>query len=316
MSDQTCELGDLPVEIPASIAGAGIDSNINPSLLTLPIKGMNCTSCSGRVEKALIAAPGVSGASVNLAMERADIQFDSALTNSGTLRDVVITAGYEVPVPTVMLDVTGMTCGGCASRVEKALRTVPGVVDARVNAATDRADVDWLGEGNADLLIAAIESTGYNAELRLGAGARRKEQQLQKAEEQTAASRREWTIFAIAVAFTAPLVLQMILHMAGLGVRMPGWAEFALATPVQFWIGARFYKGAWNAIKAGAGNMDVLVAMGTSAAYFYSVYNLWKLGDAASGHLYFEAAAVIITSDPVRKNSRISRQAWHYHSHT
>lgn len=203
-------------------------------------------------------------------------------------------AGFDVPVQTIVLDVDGMTCAGCAGRVEKALRALPDVIDARVNAATDRADVDWLGD-DAGILADAITKAGYKATLRLSASVQRKAQQEQKVKDDAATAKKELTILAIAVALTLPLVGQMVLHALGFDVRMPGWMELVLATPVQFWIGWRFYKGAWNALKAGAGNMDVLVVMGTSAAYFFSLFTLLRLGEGAVGHLYFEAAAVIIT---------------------
>ncbi|HFC04827.1 MAG TPA: copper-translocating P-type ATPase [Rhizobiales bacterium] len=126
----------------------------------------------------------------------------------------------------------------------------------------------------------------------MSAAAQRKEQQEQKAREDAATVKKEWTMLAISVALTLPLVIQMVMNALGFDFKMSGWLELALATPVQFWIGARFYKGAWSSLKGGAGNMDVLVVMGTSAAYFYSLAVL-VLG--TQGHLYFEAAAVIIT---------------------
>ena len=290
MNEQVCELGGAPVEH----APVKVDGN-KEGHVTLPVSGMNCAGCSGRVEKALSRLEGVSQASVNLAMERAEVSFDPARTGVAQLAAAVRDAGYKVPAELLSLDVTGMTCAGCASRVEKALKGVPGVIDARVNAATDRADVDWLG-GDVDQLIAAVEAAGYKAELRLSAAAQRRMQAKQRAERQQREARREWTVFAISVALTLPLVAQMILRAAGVDFNLPGWVELALATPVQFWIGARFYKGAWGALKARSGNMDLLVAMGTSAAYFYSLAVLLRSGaGAAGGHLYFEAAAVIIT---------------------
>ncbi len=262
--------------------------------ISFSIEGMTCAGCSSRVEKALNAHDGVTRANVNLAIERADISFDPDKTNPAELAQAVRDTGFDVPTETVSLDVDGMTCAACAGRVEKAIRAIPGVIDARVNAATDRADVDWLG-GDTSILTDAVSNSGYAASLRLSAAAQRKQQQQERADRQKAQNRREMMIFAISVALTAPLVIQMILRMIGIDISMPGWLELALATPVQFWIGARFYKGAWSSIKAGSGNMDVLVAMGTSAAYFFSLVMLLRLGEAAVGHLYFEAAAVIIT---------------------
>ena len=288
----TCSKADAPdLELGPEL---GNEPTISAGQITLPIKGMNCAGCSSRIERTLNEVDGVVEANVNLAMERANIRFEASKLGASDLSQVIIDAGFEVPAQTVIMDVTGMTCAGCASRVEKSLRAIPGVLDARVNAATDRADVDWLG-GDNKVLSEAVKSAGYEATPRLTAAAQRKEQETQKAAETKAASRRELTMLAISIAFTLPLVLQMVFGMLGFNWRMSGWMELALATPVQFWIGARFYKGAWSALKARTGNMDTLVVMGTSAAYFFSLATLLRLGEGASGHLYFEAAAVIIT---------------------
>ncbi len=283
-----CNKADAPIVVPENVFSGESAS------LILPINGMTCAGCSSRMESALNEVEGVKSATVNLTMARADLQIDPAKTDAAKLAQFVNKAGFEVPIQTVVMDVEGMTCGGCASRVEKSLRAVPGVIDARVNAATDRADVDWLG-GDAKLLSEAVSSAGYQATLRLGAAARRKEQEALKAAQTKAANRKELTLLAISVALTMPLIIQMIAAMLGSGYRMSGWMELALATPVQFFIGARFYKGAWNALKARTGNMDTLVVIGTSAAYFFSLAMLLLPDLATSGHLYFEAAAVIIT---------------------
>lgn len=262
--------------------------------ITLPIKGMTCAGCSSRMERTLEETDGVILANVNLPMERANVQFDANKINAAELVNVIKGAGFEVPAETVIMDVTGMTCGGCASRVEKSLRAVPGVLEARVNAATDRADVDWLG-GDAANLSDAVKGAGYAAVPRLSAAAQRKEQEAQKVAETKAVNRKELIILSISVALTLPLLIPMIAGMLGINMRLSGWAELALATPVQFFIGARFYKGAWSALKAGTGNMDTLVVMGTSAAYFFSLAVLLFPDLVSGGHLYFEAAAVIIT---------------------
>ncbi len=282
---KTCDIENNPETGPVPSAREG------EGHITLPIKGMTCSACSSRIERTLKKADGVLEANVNLAMERADIEFSSGKTDAARLVEVVRDTGFEVPAQTVVIDVEGMTCSACSGRVEKALLAIPGVLDARVNAATDRADVDWLG-GDSSVLANAITETGYKAHLRLSATAQRKEQQEQKAKQDAATVKKEMIMLAISVALTLPLVIQMVMNFLGYNLKMSGWMELALATPVQFWIGARFYKGAWNSLKGGAGNMDVLVVMGTSAAYFYSLAVL-VLGTA--GHLYFEAAAVILT---------------------
>jgi Cu+-exporting ATPase len=179
--------------------------------------------------------------------------------------------------PETTLEVGGMTCASCAGRVERALRAVPGVLDASVNLATERATVHFRGTG-APQLIAAVEQAGYSASV--GAAPQRQ-----------AAFSEVWEI-GIAAVLTVPLVLPMLFAAAGAHLMLPAWLQFALATPVQFWIGARFYRAAWKALLARSGNMDLLVAIGTSAAYGLSLYQ-W-LGEGGV-HLYFEAAAVVIT---------------------
>ncbi|MES2316463.1 MAG: heavy metal translocating P-type ATPase [Pseudomonadota bacterium] len=177
------------------------------------------------------------------------------------------------------LEVGGMTCASCAGRVEKALRAVPGVRDASVNLATERATIHTDGPQPATAqLIAAVEKAGYTASADNAAPVR-------------PAVPEAWQI-GIAAALTLPLVAPMLAQALGLHFMLPAWVQFLLATPVQFWIGARFYRSAWKALLARSGNMDLLVALGTSAAYGLSVYQ-W-LGQGGM-HLYFEAAAVVIT---------------------
>ncbi len=253
---------------------------IESAHLVLPIEGMTCATCSGRVEHALNALPGVL-ASVNLASERADVRYEAGSVSVQTLIDAVRRAGYEVPHESRELAITGMTCATCAGRVEKALRSVSGVTAATVNLATERASVESVaGEARPVDLIAAVRRAGYDAEL---AGGSAQEARIQGRERQRL--RAETLRLVLAVALSAPLPLPM------LGVRLPGWLELILATPVQFLIGARFYRGAWKALRAGVGNMDQLVVLGTSAAYFYS---LWLLLVRPGGPLYFDSAAVVI----------------------
>ncbi len=196
----------------------------------------------------------------------------------------------------VGLDIGGMTCANCSGRVEAALRGVPGVASAEVNLAMERADVN-LSDPRTDtaLLVDAVKRAGYAATPRVGDAEARRAQDHARDEEQRKAQRHDLIVLTVAAALTLPLVAQMAAMAAGLPMFLPPYAELALATPVQFWAGARFYRGAWGALKARAGNMDVLVVMGTSAAYLFSLVMLLRLGDGAKGHLYFEAAAVIVT---------------------
>ncbi len=253
--------------------------------LSLPVRGMHCAACATRVEKSLGEAAGVRQASVNLALDRADVTLDPK-ADPRTVVEAVEAAGYEVPRRRFHLVISGMTCAACAARVEKALRRVPGVLEASVNLALERAEVTAI-EGLVEVadLIAAVERIGYSARPAEEEGARREE----------AAPRRPPAMLLLAILCSLPLVAQMIWRAAGIDVHLSPWLELALATPVQFLAGGRFYAGAWKALRAGSGNMDLLVAMGTSAAYLYSLALLLMQGSAAAGQLYFEASAVIIT---------------------
>ena len=258
--------------------------------LTLPVVGMTCASCVSRVEKSLRAVPGVSDAQVNLANERADIHFDPAAASPAALAEAVRAAGYDVPSEVRELKIGGMTCASCVARVEKALAQAPGVTAATVNLASEKAVVTGLaGVMRAADLIAAVQRAGYTAELLTGDSERDKA----LAEAEAGRLRRQGWMTLAAIALTLPLVVQMVLPWLGFHWNVPGWAQWLLATPVQFVFGARFYIAGWKALRARAGNMDLLVALGTSAAYFFSLW-LLATGQDHHNHLYFEAAAVVI----------------------
>lgn len=182
--------------------------------------------------------------------------------------------------------IDGMTCASCVARVEKALKKVSGVVDASVNLATEKAQVTAVGvplEG----LIAAVEKAGYEATVVTDAVA---------SQEKANGGLPTWWPVAVAILLSLPLAMPMLGMPFGYDWALPGWLQLSLATPVQFWLGARFYKAGWKALRAGSGNMDLLVALGTSAAYALSVYLLLLHGDhKGMGHLYFESSAVVIT---------------------
>ena len=254
--------------------------------LNLPIEGMTCASCVGRVEKALAAVPGVASAIVNLATESATVGLPPG-GDASALIAAVERAGYAVPHATLDLAIEGMTCASCVGRVERALAAVPGVLEASVNLATNRAHVLYAANAAADFssqLIAAVKRAGYEA-LRVQAGA-----------SPSVAPRRHdagWRL-TLAALLSAPLALPMLGELFGAHWMLPvGW-QFLLATPVQFWLGARFYRAGWMALRAGSGNMDLLVALGTSAAYGLSLY-LWWREPQGMPHLYFESAAIVIT---------------------
>ncbi|MGX9717568.1 heavy metal translocating P-type ATPase [Janthinobacterium lividum] len=264
----------------------------------LAIEGMSCASCVGRVEKALAAVPGVSQASVNLATEVAKVTSSTPIPLA-TLQAAVEKAGYTVAQREIDLSIAGMTCASCVGRVEKALLKVPGVLAASVNLATESARIKVTGGLEAGTLIAAIDKAGYAAKVPAAS----------QASAPAAAPNRDGMKVAFAAVLAFPLMLPMLLEWAGIHLMLPGWLQFALATPVQFYFGARFYKAGWKAARAGSGNMDLLVALGTSAAYGLSVYQ-WLTAGEMLPHLYFEASAVVITLVLLGKwlESRAKRQ--------
>jgi len=245
------------------------------STLSVGIQGMTCASCSARVERVLKQVPGVTDATVNLATETATVSGEADLA---AVRQAIEKAGFSVPVEACTLDIGGMTCASCSARVEKVLGKVPGVLDASVNLATEQATLQLAQGTSAAALIAAVERAGYTAHLPAPAAPVRR--------------LPAWGPAALAMALSLPLVLPMLAAPFGVHGMLPGWLQFALATPVQFWLGARFYRAGWKALMAGSGNMDLLVAVGTSAAYGLSLYLLLAQPGA---HLYFEAAAMVIS---------------------
>ncbi len=262
--------------------------------LDLAIEGMTCGACAARLEQALRLAPGVLTADVNLALERAAVSIEDDLTDAAMLTEVVAHSGFDVRTEARTFQVEGMTCAACAARVESALRQVPGVVDADVNLTLERATVTVLpGLAGTAALVEQVRRGGYELIAEAPADAEAERRQAADEQRRLTAERRA---VVIAGCLTTPMVVGMLFTVLGYDqVHLMPAAEVLLATPIQFVIGARFYQGAWRALRGGGANMDVLVAMGTSAAYFYSWYLLIALGEAAEGALYFEASAVIIT---------------------
>lgn len=265
----------------------------------LPIAGMTCASCAGRVERALRKVSGASGVSVNLATEQARVQAPG--DSLPALMEAVERAGYSVPQQTVELSIDGMTCASCVGRVERALNKVPGVKSVSVNLANERAHLEWLGQVDIQSLLDAVSKAGYSASVWQAEHPATDNQQQRLHHER-------WALIC-AIALALPLVLPMLLQPFGIHWMLPAWAQFALATPVQFIFGARFYVAAWKAVRAGAGNMDLLVALGTSAGYGLSLYE-WATAAGRMPHLYFEASAVVIALVLLGKylESRAKRQ--------
>lgn len=260
------------------------------SKVTFSISGMTCAACSSRLEKRLSTAAGVKKATVNLAVGRATVEYDNKKVDPIGLIDVVRDTGYDVVLEKIELILKGMTCAACAARLEKVLRNLEGVTGAVINFAVGSATVEYnptqisLGD-----MVKAVQGAGYDAEEKT-----RGSQDLEREEREREAKqlRRLFTISAI---LSFPLVAAMVFHMLGSPIEIlhDPWVQLVLATPVQFIVGSRFYKGAYHALKGGGANMDVLVSVGTSAAYIYSLYNGFFAGNVMD--LYFEASAVVIT---------------------
>ncbi len=270
---------------PASGATQGISQ-----ILTLPIRGMTCAACSTRLEKVLNKVLGVKSAQVNLATEQARIDFDPQAATPTQIYQTIAQAGFEVPLERMDLRIGGMTCAACSTRLEKVLSRLPGVNGAAVNLATEQAQVQFpAGVLSAANIIAAIQRAGFTAEP-FSSGAENRSQAEAKSTRRE--QHEQWRLL-IAILLTLPLALPMALMLWGIHVNLPAGIQFLLATLVQFWIGGRFYAGAYKSLRAGSGNMDVLVVLGTSAAWGLSTWN--TLLAPAGGHLYFEASAMVIT---------------------
>ncbi len=270
------------------------------TVITVPITGINCANCVNTIERDLRDLEGVSEVSVNLANERAKVAFEKSRVSERQIIEQIRASGYEVPVARLELPVTGMTCANCAATIERTLnRRTPGVVQATVNLATERASVEYIpGATGRAAIVKAIEDAGYGV---LEAERGEVEDVERVAREREAA--RQKRKFLIGVAFTLPLFALSMLRDFGLlghwahAIWM-NWLFLLLATPVQFYVGWDYYVGGFKALRNRSANMDVLVAMGSSAAYFYSVPVTIALTFGSHGlgeHLYFETAALIIT---------------------
>ncbi len=269
--------------------------------VTLPITGMHCTNCSDTVARELGKLEGVAAANVNYATEKATISFNPSVLSESNIIEKIKDIGYGVATGEIELPITGMHCVNCAATVEKALNEMrPSVVSATVNFATEKAKIAYIpGQVTPIDLIDAIKGAGY------GVVEADPDQQLADVEQAAREAeihdqtRKFWT----GVAFSLPLfIFSMARDFALLGAwshaLWGNWLMFVLATPVQFYVGWDYYTGGFKALHNGAANMDVLVAMGSSAAFFYSVpvTVALTLGSTALGsHVYFETSAVIIT---------------------
>ncbi|KOF11304.1 ATPase P [Planococcus glaciei] len=259
------------------------------------ITGMTCAACATRIEKGISKMEGVEQANVNLALEKSSIQYDPSKLNEGDFEKKIEALGYGVVKQKAEFDITGMTCAACATRIEKGLNKLQGVGTANVNLALEKATIEFNpSEVTAADIIAKVEKLGYGAH--------------QQQEEQEHVDYREKAIqdqkrkFIFSAILSLPLLWTMLGHFSLTSflyvpeILMNPWFQMLLATPVQFIIGKQFYVGAYKALRNGSANMDVLVVMGTSAAYFYSVYQaIVHAGSPHAAHLYFETSAVLIT---------------------
>jgi Cu+-exporting ATPase len=255
------------------------------------VSGMTCASCVGRVERALQKIPGVQEASVNLATEMASVTTDGSVS-AATVAAAVESAGYGVAIEEISMGILGMTCATCVGRVEKALAKVPGVTSAEVNLATETARVRVASGTPVAALYKAVEDAGYEVRKEADTGA----PVVGAGVAHRATATREARHLLFATLLSLPLAVPMVSLLVGEHWALPGWIQWLLATPVQFWLGARFYRAAWGAVKAGTGNMDLLVAIGTTAGYGLSVWHLFFTpAHHGTPHLYFEASAIVIT---------------------
>ncbi len=268
--------------------------------VTMQITGMTCAACAARIEKGLGKMGGVKEVNVNFAMERASVTYDPAEIKVPQLEEKVEKLGYGTAKETADLQLIGMYCAACANRIEKTISKLPGVTSSNVNYALETARVEF---NPAEVTIADIQQRVE----KLGYQAIPKQEPGKEAEHRERAIARQKLKLGLSILLSLPLLWGMVSHFAFLSwiwmpdVLMNPWVQLAFATPVQFVVGAQFYVGAYKALRNGSANMDVLVALGTSAAYFYSLYLTldWAAGANDGMHhtpsLYFETSAVLIT---------------------
>jgi P-type Cu+ transporter len=257
--------------------------------IQLPIQSMTCGSCVGRVEKQLRQVTGVENVRVNLATETASIEGSVSLDK---LVSAVEAAGYQVPSTHAVYGVTGMSCASCAARIEKAMLALPQVQKANVNLATEQLTLSLIAELTESEVAATLLAAGYQLTATNAVNSAHKQTDLTP----PPFYRAPWFAAVAASVLSLPLALPMFGMLFGQDWMLPALWQWLLATPVQFYFGARFYRAGWGALKAGTGNMDLLVAIGTSAAYGLSVYLWWMHGShSPTLHLYFESSSVVLS---------------------
>lgn len=248
----------------------------------VPVTGLSCASCVSRLEKGLNKRESVQAASVNLGLETLDIKLDSpkALAELPTW---IEQTGFGTQTDEALLTVQNVTCAACTARIEKVLAKLPGVQQVSANLATNQVQISWVaGVATLNAIKERLSAINYPVI-----------EESHASDEHTEHSRNTLLWHSvIGLGLSAPMIISMFLTMLGWNAMLPAWVQWALTTPIQFWLGLRFYRGAFSALKHGGANMDVLVALGTSAAYGYSLY-LWLV--LGTHHLYFEATAVVMS---------------------
>ncbi|MFO8085106.1 MAG: heavy metal translocating P-type ATPase [Desulfobacterales bacterium] len=270
---------------------------MNEQKISIPVSGMTCANCAMNIERTLRKLDGIQDVSVNFATENVSVTFDPKEIKISDIASKIKKIGYNVPTAQIEFAVTGMTCANCAMNIERTLqRKVPGITSASVNFASEKASVEYIPSvSDLEEITGAVEKAGFGA---IVSG----EDDFQQTDAEQSARRaeiRNQTVkFLIGVLFTLPLFILSMgrdFQLFGVWSHAPwvNWFFLALATPVQFYTGFDFYTGSFKSLRNKSANMDVLVAMGSSVAYFYSVAVL--LFPSAGHHVYFETSAVIIT---------------------
>lgn len=268
------------------------ENDASLSMVNMNISGMSCAACAARIEKGLSRLPGVDKATVNFAAEKALVVYDPKQTGLKDFARKIEALGFSIAADHVELKISGMSCAACSARLEKNLQGLAGVYGATVNLAAEKATVEYNANVlTLDQIKERVKKIGFEAHNVASASEVDREKQIRRDE----IRKQRFRLFLSAI-LSAPLLAGMLLHSFGIlqnvgAVLMNPYLQLALATPVQFVAGWPFYRGAWSALLNKSANMDVLVAMGTSAAYFYSIAQI-LFGE---GHLYFESSAILIT---------------------
>ncbi len=260
--------------------------------ITLPVTGMHCASCVGKVEKAVSELDGVNAASVNLASETVKVRFNPARADAGKIIERIKSTGYDVPLQTTKLAIAGMSCASCVAKIEKSFKSIDGVTGAAVNLATERAVITHLGGIGLAELRSAVESAGYSVIDVDAEEAGDSEREIRRKEYVDLKSRL--IVSVVLTAFVLILAMSKLFEIA-----VNHYLQLFLTAPVVFWSGWRFYRGLWQSLRHKTADMNTLVALGTASAFIYSVAATIYPGLFASAgreaDVYFDTAAVIIT---------------------